>query len=113
MDKTSVGEKKRVISKKYLRPRWNFLSQDRKGVLHINNVSVNDLEKNYGTPLYIMVENEIRDRLRRFKAAFNTYEKLVKGYLDKYVGRKYYLQAARWMRRMKKLGFDYIGIGQK
>ena len=40
------------------------------------------------------------------KQAFNTYEKLVKGYLDKYVGRKYYLQAARWMRRMKKLGFD-------
>ncbi|MBS3137692.1 diaminopimelate decarboxylase [Candidatus Woesearchaeota archaeon] len=83
MDKTSVGEKKRVISKKYLRPRWNFLSQDRKGVLHINNVSVNDLEKNYGTPLYIMVENEIRDRLRRFKAAFNTYEKLKPQYACK------------------------------
>ena len=58
------------ISPKYLRDRWTFLSQNKEGVLHINGVSVETLAKKYGTPLFILVEKEIRSRLKLFKAAF-------------------------------------------
>src|SRR3989338_8481264 len=59
------------LSRIYLKPRWeSFLSQDSKGNLFIDTISVNYLAKKYGTPLYILVEKEIRKRLRRFKKAF-------------------------------------------
>ncbi len=58
------------ISKRYLRKRWNFLSQDQQGILHIEGVSVQHLANKFGTPLFILVEKEIRNRLRRFKQSF-------------------------------------------
>ncbi len=36
----------------------------------IEGVRVDDFVKKYGTPLYVMVESEVRDRLRRFKKTF-------------------------------------------
>lgn len=60
------------ISQRYRQPRWNhFLEQDQDGILHIEGVSVRDLQKKYGTPLYVIVDEEIRKRLRNFKDAFD------------------------------------------
>ncbi|MDO8634493.1 MAG: diaminopimelate decarboxylase [archaeon] len=65
-------EKKKnpAISKKYLRPRWKFLSQDWRGTLYIEQHSVSALAQKFGTPLYVFVEREIRENLREFKLAF-------------------------------------------
>lgn len=64
-------KRKGGISKRYLKPRWNnFLSQDSKGTIFIDGIAVTDIEKKFGTPIYILVEREIRNRLRRFKKAF-------------------------------------------
>ncbi len=63
------GEK--PISKKYLKERWNAFSwQDKEGNLLIEGMNVKELETKYGSPLYILVEREIRERLRSFKQAF-------------------------------------------
>ncbi len=72
MAKETLKKKKPkpAISKKYLRPRWKFLSQDWRGTLYIEQHSVAELAKKFGTPLYILVEREIRENLREFKLAF-------------------------------------------
>lgn len=65
------------ISERYMRERWaSFLSQDKKGTMLIEGISVTALAHKYGTPLYIMVESEIRSRLRRFKKVFGNQIKL-------------------------------------
>jgi diaminopimelate decarboxylase len=59
------------ISRKYLRQRWkHFISQDRKGNLLIEGVSVNEIVKKYGSPVYLLVEEEIREKCRIFKESF-------------------------------------------
>lgn len=59
------------VNSRYMRDRWkNFLSQSKDGFLMIEGVPVEEIIKKYGTPLYVMVESEIRDRLRRFKKTF-------------------------------------------
>ncbi|NOS68057.1 MAG: hypothetical protein HOO67_06910 [Candidatus Peribacteraceae bacterium] len=76
MKKRSQESKKRntighPVNSRYMRDRWSsFLSQTKDGMLMIEGVRVDDIVKKYGTPLYIMVEGEIRDRLRRFKKTF-------------------------------------------
>ena len=60
-----------AISPRYNKRRWrHFLSQDSDGIMYIEGVSVRKLQKKYGTPIYVFVEEEIRSRLRRFKNAF-------------------------------------------
>lgn len=75
-------KKIKSISRRYVRPRWNFISQDKKGILHIDGISVNDLTGKYGTPVYVLVEKEIRGRLRNFKQSF-PYVKLRPQYAGK------------------------------
>lgn len=75
-------EKLKTISRRYIKPRWYYTSQDKKGTLYIENVSVKELAAKYDTPLYIMVEREIRNRLRRFKSSF-PYSKLRVQYATK------------------------------
>lgn len=59
------------VSVRYLRERWaNFLRQDSRGILMIEGVPVDELARKFGTPLYVMVESEIRARLKRFKKVF-------------------------------------------
>ncbi len=59
------------VSSRYARDRWqNFLSQDKRGMLMIEGVAVDEIVGKFGTPLYVMVESEIRSRLRRFKKVF-------------------------------------------
>ncbi len=59
------------VNTRYMRDRWqHFLAQTRNGTLMIEGVRVDDIVTKYGTPLYVMVESEIRDRLRRFRKTF-------------------------------------------
>ncbi len=64
--------KLRAISPRYNKKRWrHFLSQDNDGIMYIEGVSVKVLEKKYGTPIYVFVEQEIRNKLKAFKNAFD------------------------------------------
>ncbi len=67
-EKRSAGQ---PVNSRYMRERWQgFLGQDRNGMLTIEGVPVDEIVGKYGTPLYVMVEGEIRDRLRRFRKTF-------------------------------------------
>lgn len=74
--RNKLKRSKPEISKRYLKPRWDYLSQDKNGVLHVAGNSVEQLAKKYGTPLYVLVEGELRKRFRRFKQAFASYPRL-------------------------------------
>jgi diaminopimelate decarboxylase len=66
-----VADRRRNVSSRYRRERWDgFLEQDERGMLLVEGVPVDALAKGFGTPLYIMVESEIRSRLRRFRKVF-------------------------------------------
>ncbi len=61
------------VSSRYMRPRWErFVGQDSRGMMLIEGVPIDAIIEKYGTPLYVMVESEIRMRLRRFKKVFGT-----------------------------------------
>lgn len=62
------------LPRSYFRKRWEgFMSVNQEGVLEIEGRSVEDLARKHGTPLYLMVEREIRSRARRFRKAFSGY----------------------------------------
>ena len=66
-----MGRRRKEVSTRYMRERWErFLSQDSRGVLMVEGVAVDRIVQKYGTPLYLYVESEIRERLQRFKAVF-------------------------------------------
>mgnify|MGYP001607824398 CR=1 FL=1 len=69
-------QKLRKLSQRYGKPRWTFLSQNRDGILHLQDISVEALAKKFGTPLYVVMESELRKRFRRFREAFSSYPKL-------------------------------------
>ncbi len=68
--------------KRRLDPRWRFLTQSHSGELFIEGISVSTIAHKYQTPVYVMIEREIRDRLRRFQNAFS-YPKLRPQYASK------------------------------
>ena len=58
---------------RYIRPRWeNFVSHDSDGMMTIEGVRVDKIVKKFGTPVYVMVESEIRSRMRRYKKTVGT-----------------------------------------
>ena len=64
-------KKRHPVSKRHLKDRWkSFLSQDTEGNLLVEGVSVKELDAKFGAPLYVLVERELRDRLRTFRNAF-------------------------------------------
>src|SRR3989338_8526559 len=63
--------KEKPASKKYLKERWSkYLSQDKEGNLLVEGISVKELEAKFGSQLYMLIEREIRERLRSFKQSF-------------------------------------------
>jgi diaminopimelate decarboxylase len=60
-----------------VRPHWSTAIRDydclsvRDGVLHIEGVNTVDLADEYGTPLFVFSEAQIRQNLRRFREAFS------------------------------------------
>ncbi|MBI4272848.1 hypothetical protein HY621_03275 [Candidatus Uhrbacteria bacterium] len=70
------------LSKIYQKERWDYLSQTKNGALMIEGLSVYDIVKKFGSPVYVMVERAIRERFRQFKKAF-PYPKLRVQYATK------------------------------
>lgn len=69
--RTESLSSREAISRRYAKKRWaDFLTQDKDGVLHVEGVSALQLARKYGTPHFILIEREIRERLRTFKQAF-------------------------------------------
>jgi len=65
------------IDKRYFRSRWkSFLKQDDDGQLYVHGVSMQELERKFGTPLYIFSEEEIRSRFQRMLNVFSSYPKI-------------------------------------
>ena len=57
--------KKQPIPKKHLKQHWKqFLSQDKDGNLLVEGISVKELDAKFGAPLYVLIERELRERLR-------------------------------------------------
>ena len=50
-------------------PRGSYL--DDRGRLHVGGCDVLDLATEFGTPAYIVAEDDLRERAREFKAAFD------------------------------------------
>jgi diaminopimelate decarboxylase len=60
------------IPRKYLRARWkHFLSQDKEGDLLIEGVNIKEIVKKYGSPVYVIVEEEIRKKCKAFIEGFD------------------------------------------
>ncbi|MFH1787115.1 MAG: diaminopimelate decarboxylase [archaeon] len=55
------------LPSKYIKPRWPFLQCDKRGYMVIDGVPIRDIIKKHGTPIYVMVESEIRRRMQMFK----------------------------------------------
>lgn len=73
--------------------------RDGQGVLEVGGVSVNDLARRYGTPLYVVDEDELRTRARRFREAFDQAFAPLCGGADVYYAGKVLLNTsvARWI----------------
>jgi diaminopimelate decarboxylase len=71
------SRRRRHAEKRYIRERWSrFLSVDHRGYMTIEGVPVDRIVKKFGTPVYVMVESEIRRNFRRFKKVFGEEIKL-------------------------------------
>ncbi len=71
------SHRRRHAEKRYIRERWrDFLSVDQRGYMTIEGVPVDRIVKKFGTPVYVMVEKEIRRNFRRFKKVFGEKIKL-------------------------------------
>lgn len=90
-----------------IKKRWNFLSANERGILNIENIPVDALSQKYGTPFYIFIEREIRNRFRRFKKAFS-YPKLKVQYACKCNSNLEILRIAR----DEKVELDASSVGE-
>ena len=62
-----MNEDTMIIQTKY--------AQIKNNELYIDDVRASDLVKQYGTPLYIMSEGHLRDKLEELQVFMNQYEK--------------------------------------
>ncbi|MFA5930722.1 MAG: hypothetical protein WC821_00250 [archaeon] len=70
--KPKKKSERKNVSRKYLRARWkHFISQDNKGNLLIEGINLKEIVKKYSSPLYVIVDEEIRQKCREFKRAFD------------------------------------------
>ncbi|PNI10566.1 diaminopimelate decarboxylase [Arthrobacter sp. AFG7.2] len=69
------------------------------GELTLDGISVSDLQRQYGTPLFVMSENDFRSRARAFSDAFNNAFADICGGVDVYYAGKSFLCTAvvRWV----------------
>ncbi|MGO1320374.1 MAG: diaminopimelate decarboxylase [Galactobacter sp.] len=73
--------------------------RDENGVLSLGGVNVQDLVQRHGTPLYVVDEDELRSRARRFREAFEQAFAPLCGGVDVYYAGKVLLNTsvARWI----------------
>lgn len=78
--------------------------------LYFNNFKVSDLAKKYGTPLYLMDENRIRENINSYKTAFKNYfgESALMLYASKACSFKYIYQ----IMKDENVGIDLVSSGE-
>ncbi|MHC6178895.1 diaminopimelate decarboxylase [Clostridium sp. JNZ X4-2] len=87
---------------------YKFLGRNERGNLSISNCDCVELAKKYGTPLYVMDEDEIRKRCKNIKS----------NHMDKYKGFAVYASKAFLNKEMcriiesEKLGLDVVSGGE-
>ncbi|GII56413.1 diaminopimelate decarboxylase [Planotetraspora thailandica] len=89
-----------------LRPAvWPRTSGRTDGAITIGGVDVRDLAKEYGTPLYVLDEEDVRSRCRDYRAAFHDGEVhyAAKAFLCR--------EVARWIEQ-EGLGLDVCSAGE-
>lgn len=86
------------------------LSRDEKGSLKIGSKSVKDLAEKYGTPLYIMDEDEIRKNCRIYKNGLDKYAP--KGSLAAYAGKAFCCKYIYRIIQQEGLGADVVSGGE-
>ena len=70
MRKSKKHKRSHKVVSRYIRPRWeNFVSHDSRGMMTIEGVPIDKIVTKFGTPVYVMVESEIRSRMRRYQKA--------------------------------------------
>jgi diaminopimelate decarboxylase len=70
--KPKKKSERKNIPRRYLRARWkHFLSQDSRGNLLIEGISIGQIIKKYGSPVFILVEEEIRKKCRELYEGFD------------------------------------------
>lgn len=78
--------------------------------LYFNNFKISDLAKKYGTPLYLMDENRIRENVNSYKTAFKNYfgESALMLYASKACSFKYIYQ----IMKDENVGIDLVSSGE-
>ncbi|MFH1225361.1 MAG: diaminopimelate decarboxylase [Candidatus Diapherotrites archaeon] len=99
--------KRKPSSKRFLRPRWSYLYQDSNGMLYIDDYSVRHIAQKFGTPLHVMIESELRSRMRRIQRAF-PYPKLRIQYAGKNNSNLEIIRIAR----EEGMEFDASSVGE-
>lgn len=82
------------------RPLWaQDVDRNVDGELAIDGITVSELQRQYGTPLFVMSENDFRARARAFSDAFNNAFADICGGVDVYYAGKSFLCTAvvRWV----------------
>ncbi|HEU5471197.1 MAG TPA: diaminopimelate decarboxylase [Actinophytocola sp.] len=81
-------------------PLWaGGVTRNDAGELTIDGISVSELQRQYGTPLFVMSENDFRARARAFSDAFNDAFADICGGVDVYYAGKSFLctSVVRWV----------------
>lgn len=81
-------------------PMWaKDVARNAEGELSIDGIPVSELQRQYGTPLFVMSENDFRARARAFSDAFNDAFADVCGGVDVYYAGKSFLctSVVRWV----------------
>lgn len=75
------------------------VSRSSSGVLSVDGVSVTELAERFGTPVYVVSENDFRARARGFRDAFNAAFRDLCGGVDVYYAGKSFLcsEVAHWV----------------
>ncbi|THJ66186.1 diaminopimelate decarboxylase [Arthrobacter echini] len=87
--------------------------RDQDGVLEIDGVSVTELARQYGTPLFVVSERDFRARARSFRAAFDEAFRGLGDGVDVFYAGKSFLctEVAHWVRE-EGLGLDTCSGGE-
>ncbi len=88
----------------------NNLSINEKGHLCFAGQDTVDLAQKYGTPLYLMDENKIREHMREYKAAFETY--FPAGSCPEFASKAFACKQIYRIAAEEKMNIDVVSCGE-
>ncbi len=86
------------------------LSINREGHLCFAGRDTVELAQKYGTPLYLMDENKIREHMREYKAAFSQY--FPKGSCPEYASKAFSCKQIYRIAKEEKMNIDVVSMGE-